>query len=211
MHCSKIHSTTLIAKISAAELSTASELEPQLTTILQNASTWKALLLFDEADVLLQKRSHLTLERNRLVAVFLRKLEYFDGILFLTTNLMDQFNDAILSRIHLQVDYEKLSRDARKTIIVQFAARAHTDEGPPNLSQDDLNRLAEAPLNGREVSNMEDKFENSAHRHVFQIKNVFAIARTLATAYRVPLSTDHVSQALELNSSSKSKAPSFYA
>ena len=45
-------------------------------------------LLLDEADVFLQRRAELTLERNRLVAVFLRKLEYYDGVLFLTANLV---------------------------------------------------------------------------------------------------------------------------
>ena len=55
----------------------------------------------------MQKSYELTLEQNRLVAGFLRKLEYFDGILFLTTNLLYQFDDAILNRIHLVMKYTR--------------------------------------------------------------------------------------------------------
>lgn len=88
----------------------------------------------------LQKRSELTLERNRLVAVFLRKLEYFDGILFLTTNLVYQFDEAILNRIHLVMKYEELNRDARRTIMVRFLKMASSNRGPPSLGEEDLDR-----------------------------------------------------------------------
>jgi hypothetical protein len=45
------------------------------------------VLLLDEADVFMQSRDSKSLERNKLVAIFLRLLEYFEGILFLTTNV----------------------------------------------------------------------------------------------------------------------------
>ena len=47
---------------------------------------WEAVLLLDEADVFLEARSTHDLERNKLVSIFLRVLEYYEGILFLTTN-----------------------------------------------------------------------------------------------------------------------------
>jgi hypothetical protein len=99
--------------------------------------------------VYLQKRSDISLERNRLVAIFLRKLGYFDGILFLTTNLVNQFDEAILNRIHLILKYENLNKSARRTILVYILERAKTDRKSPNLSDEDLARLAEANLNGR--------------------------------------------------------------
>jgi len=128
------------------------ELEEQLTRIFQTASTWRALLLLDEGDVFLKKRSDLTLERNRLVAIYLRKLEYYEGILFLTTNQKYQFDDAILNRIHLVMEYEDLDRDARRTIFVHLLKRSNTDREPLSLSNEDLNRLANAKINGRQVS-----------------------------------------------------------
>lgn len=57
-----------------------------LTRILELATHWRAVLLLDEADVFLAKRSMEDLKRNAIVAVFLRELEYYQGILILTTN-----------------------------------------------------------------------------------------------------------------------------
>lgn len=61
-------------------------LEKSLIRIFQLASHWKAILLLDEADVVVKERTTSDVVRNALVSVFLRKLEYYDGILFLTTN-----------------------------------------------------------------------------------------------------------------------------
>lgn len=44
------------------------------------------VVLLDEADVFLEERDMKDLKRNALVSVFLRALEYYDGILILTSN-----------------------------------------------------------------------------------------------------------------------------
>jgi hypothetical protein len=100
----------------------------------------------------LQKRSDFSLERNRLVTIFLRKLKYFDGVLFLTTNLISQFDEAILNKIHLAMKYENLDKNTRRAILGHFLKRAKTDRGPPNLSNKDLDRLARVNLNDRQVN-----------------------------------------------------------
>lgn len=48
--------------------------------------TGDALVLIDEADVFLEKRSSNEIERNALVCVMLRLLEYYSGVLFLSSN-----------------------------------------------------------------------------------------------------------------------------
>ena len=85
------HASPLTGKpvyvVGAGDLGTdAEELDEALTEIFQVASTWGAIVLIDEADVFLEERSLHDLERNAMVAVFLRQLEYYRGILFLTTN-----------------------------------------------------------------------------------------------------------------------------
>ena len=55
---------------------TAHDLDEALTDVLDLASAWKAIVLIDEADVFLEKRSVHDLVRNAMVAVFLRQLEY---------------------------------------------------------------------------------------------------------------------------------------
>jgi SpoVK/Ycf46/Vps4 family AAA+-type ATPase len=137
-----------MSQISAGELSiNAGELEAQLSRIFQTATHWKAILLLDEADVFLQTRSTFQLERNRLVAIFLRKLEYYQGIFFLTTNLIRDFDPAILDRIHLQLQYNDLDHAARKKILLQFLTRLDVTIEDNEL----INRFGEIPLNGRKV------------------------------------------------------------
>ena len=55
---------------------TASQLDQELTKVFMLAANWKAVVLIDEADVYLEKRELTDLQRNAMVAVFLRQLEY---------------------------------------------------------------------------------------------------------------------------------------
>lgn len=64
-------------------------LEAELQKILDICHAWGAILLLDEADVFLEKRNMQDIHRNALVSIFLRQLEYFQGILFLTTNRVE--------------------------------------------------------------------------------------------------------------------------
>ena len=54
-------------------------------------------------------RSKQDLKRNAIVSVFLRVLEYYSGILFLTTNRVGTFDPAFRSRIHMSFFYPKLN------------------------------------------------------------------------------------------------------
>jgi hypothetical protein len=55
------------------------ELERELTVILDLAHTWGAVLLLDEADVVLEARTAQDIHRNALMSIFLKLLEYFQG------------------------------------------------------------------------------------------------------------------------------------
>jgi SpoVK/Ycf46/Vps4 family AAA+-type ATPase len=142
----------MVLQISAGELGIdAEKLESQLSLIFKIANQWDAVLLLDEADVFLEKRSSQNLQRNGLVSVFLRKLEYCTGILFLTTNRVSEFDEAILSRIHLSLRYNNLSMEARKQIWVNFLKQASTHKGAANISYKELESLVKPELNGRQV------------------------------------------------------------
>lgn len=60
-----------------------------------------AVVLLDEADVFLEERDMKDLNRNALVSVFLRALEYYNGIVILTSNRVGTFDEAFKSRIQL--------------------------------------------------------------------------------------------------------------
>lgn len=78
--------------------SSASSLERGLQQCLQLARRWRAVLLLDEADVFLARRDMADLERNAVVSVFLRELEYYQGVMLLTTNQGHLIDEAFQSK-----------------------------------------------------------------------------------------------------------------
>lgn len=85
--------------VSAGELGTeVAKVDAQLTLILELSHRWSAVLLLDEADVFLQERDSKDVARNALVSIFLRQLEYFQGILILTTNRLGDCDPAFESK-----------------------------------------------------------------------------------------------------------------
>ena len=79
-------------------------MEAALKEILLRAQRWGAVLLIDEADVYIKRRDD-NLTMNAVVGVFLRVLEYFNGLLFLTTNRIDDIDEAIVSRCIALIRY----------------------------------------------------------------------------------------------------------
>ncbi|KLU80982.1 hypothetical protein MAPG_00078 [Magnaporthiopsis poae ATCC 64411] len=90
---------------------TPTDVEANLQTSFQMAQAWDCVLLLDEADVFLAERSRDNVERNALVSVFLRVLEYYEGILFLTTNKVGAFDEAFKSRVSMALYYPALDSD----------------------------------------------------------------------------------------------------
>lgn len=109
-----------LLKISLAELRDDDRLEENMLRFQRYASTWQAIVLIDEADVFLEARSAGegtdSAERNGLVAMFLRTLEYFQGIIFLTSNRVSVFDLAIKSRVHLALQYQPPNRASRRQL-----------------------------------------------------------------------------------------------
>ncbi|KAF5689154.1 AAA family [Fusarium denticulatum] len=122
-----------------------------LTNAFKIAGRWKAVLLLDEADVFVSQRSD-NPQVNALVSMFLRELERFDGILFLTTNRVQSFDTAVMSRIHLALEYQPLGIDARRAVWKYFLQNATTERGAPSLTAL-VDSVASKELNGREIRN----------------------------------------------------------
>ncbi|KAF5580458.1 aaa family atpase [Fusarium pseudocircinatum] len=158
----------------------AEEVERYLEVVSLLGKTWGCVVLLDEADVFLEQRKLDSLERNALVSVFLRVLEYYDGIMILTSNRVGIFDEAFKSRIQLSLRYNDLAEGQRRQIWLNFINRLEklesqritqaseqsltniprTPQTAPRLGmdiksmRDRLDDLAEAPLNGREIRNM---------------------------------------------------------
>nr|GAT46316.1 AAA family [Mycena chlorophos] len=166
--------------VSAGELGTdPKELDQQLALVLQIAQTWDAVLLLDEAEVFLQQRSKGDVSRNALVSIFLRQLEYYQGILILTTNLIEQCDPAFESRIHFSIYYPDLGFDSRRQVWRTFLGRVMGD-AIARITPEQLDRLANIQLNGR------------------QIKNTVSNAQSIAIDAQETFSIDHIDAVLEV-------------
>lgn len=107
--------------VQCSQLGTDEEtLEKKLGVVLERATRWKAILLIDEADVYIHERGN-DIQQNAIVGVFLRVLEYFNGILFMSTNRATVIDDAIISRMTAHVKYEIPSGDDKRRLWVILA------------------------------------------------------------------------------------------
>ncbi len=90
-------------------------METALKDVLTRAQRWGAVMLIDEADVYIKRRDD-NITMNAVVGVFLRVLEYFNGLLFLTTNRVDDIDEAIVSRCIALIRFHPPHRDDRRAI-----------------------------------------------------------------------------------------------
>ena len=142
--------------ISSGELGSVSEdVHEKLKDVLELAELWDAVLLLDEADVFLAERNNTDLSRNAITSIFLRELEYYQGILILTTNRLKTFDSAFESRIHFCLEYPDLDNNARETVWRSFIAKARLNSKVQvDLNDSDIRRLATLELNGRQIKNV---------------------------------------------------------
>ncbi|KAJ9152151.1 ATPase family AAA domain-containing protein 3B [Pleurostoma richardsiae] len=106
-----------------------SSVERNLHYFLQLGERYGALVLLDEADVYLEERRAKDLRRNGLVSIFLRALEYYRGVLFLTTNRVGAFDSAFTSRIHVALHYRRLGDADRLRVWANNFDRLERDSG----------------------------------------------------------------------------------
>jgi SpoVK/Ycf46/Vps4 family AAA+-type ATPase len=87
--------------------------EKYLGSVLYIGTAWECVVLLDEADVFLEERTQTDLQRNAVVSVFLRVLEYYQRILILTSNRVGIFDEAFKSRVQLAMHYPPLDQNGR--------------------------------------------------------------------------------------------------
>ncbi|KAG8422105.1 hypothetical protein J3459_010690 [Metarhizium acridum] len=110
----------------------------------------------------------------------LRVLEYYDGILILTTNRIRQFDIAVQSRVNLGIKYGDLEKDQKLNIIKSFLGQLSAENLESQdkimewIDEEEEGREQIKPLNGR------------------QIRNILFSAASLAMKDNTPLKLDHV-------------------
>jgi len=93
------------------------ETEKNLDRIFAEADRVNGVLLFDEADAIFGKRSEVRGVRDRYanldVAYLLQRMERFDGVAILTTNLRANLDEAFTRRIDVIVDFPTPEEEGR--------------------------------------------------------------------------------------------------
>jgi SpoVK/Ycf46/Vps4 family AAA+-type ATPase len=96
------------------------ETEKNLARIFAEAETSNAILFFDEADALFGKRSEVRDSHDRYanveIAYLLQRMEEYEGVVILATNLRKNMDDAFVRRLHATVEFPFPDADDRLRI-----------------------------------------------------------------------------------------------
>ncbi|QIX01351.1 hypothetical protein AMS68_006868 [Peltaster fructicola] len=170
------------------------------------AEKWGCVVLLDEADVFLARREKSDIDRNALVSIFLNTLEYFSGVLFLTTNRTGDFDEAFTSRIHVSLWYPDLDMATTRKIwqndIDRLMQQQATGDGTIHVeSGEEILRYAEkhceaykilqrSPWNGRQIRNA---FQTAVALAEFEAKEKSLPAPTLNWTHfrKVAIASNH--------------------
>ena len=120
------------------------ETEKNLENIIREAETLNVVLFFDEADAIFGSRSAVKDSRDRYanqeISYLLQRMERFDGLAVLATNLRGNIDAAFSRRLHFIVSFVEPDAEVRRRLWESHLAAAPAlDPGDPV----DLDRLAE--------------------------------------------------------------------
>jgi hypothetical protein len=129
------------------------ETEKNLAAVFDVAERSRALLLFDEADALFGKRTDTQDAQDRYAnletAYLLQRLERYEGVAVLTTNLRSQLDNAFSRRFEFIVEFPEPDARVRTALW-----RLHLPEQAPLNEDVDLAELADwYALSGAQIKN----------------------------------------------------------
>ncbi len=117
------------------------ETEKNLARIFDEAETSNAILFFDEADALFGKRSEVRDSHDRYanleISYLLQRMEEYEGVAILATNLRKNMDDAFVRRMHFSVDFPFPDPRSRRRIWAEIWPRQL-----PRSAQLDLDGVA---------------------------------------------------------------------
>jgi hypothetical protein len=128
------------------------ETEKNLDEAFREAEEGDAVLFFDEADALFGKRGEVQRGTDRYanleVSYLLQRLEEFDGLVILASNLKNQIDAAFTRRFHSVIHFPRPREEERRTLW----SRALPAGAPIALSTDESDALARLDLTGAGIS-----------------------------------------------------------
>ncbi len=161
------------------------ETEKNLAEVFARAERSRAVLFFDEADALFGKRTEVSDAHDRYAnletAYLLARLESFEGLGILATNLRQNIDPAFLRRLEFVLEFKEPDRSAREALW-----RCHIPPNAPLAPDVDLDSLAHRyPIVGGLIRNAAVAaafLAASAHSVITQAHLVQAIKREYGKA-----------------------------
>ena len=144
-------------------------------------------------------------------------LEYYEGIMFLTTNRVSTFDPAFQSRIHISIDYPELSPESRRKVWETFLGRHNDAQAAARLKPHKTPATSIKPAAGSidetQESAAESQRESLTQPHAItkqeirqlsllklngrQIKNMLKTAQLLANFKAEALAHKHIKTVLD--------------
>lgn len=120
------------------------------------------ILLLNEADQFLSKRTSnsdsASKMHNRMQNIFLEEIEKFEGILILTTNLIENFDKAFSRRFNYKIEFKIPSKKQRKEIWFKHLSKKTTYEkefyvkNVFSIDSEAIDKLSDFELSGGQIS-----------------------------------------------------------
>jgi len=154
------------------------ETEKNLSKIFKEAETSNAILFFDEADALFGKRSEVKDSHDRYANIetsyLLQKMEEYEGIVILATNLSQNIDEAFKRRLHFLIEFPFPDENHRYLIWKEIFPK-------------------EAPVDGVDFEFMAKNFKLSGGN----IKNIAIHAAFLAAQDSRKINMVHLTRAIK--------------
>nr|QBK88591.1 MAG: AAA family ATPase [Mimivirus LCMiAC01] len=123
-------------------------IENIMNNIFKYTKRWNAILLIRYVDIYMEKRMSGYINRNSITSIFLKILEYYNGILFLITNKINNLDPCVVEKIDMMFMYNtpdiKNGTNIWKSLLNKFDLK---------LNDDTIKKLATYKLNGRKIRN----------------------------------------------------------
>lgn len=153
-------------------------LERKMKEVFEKVERWGCILLLDEADVYIRKRDN-DVNHNAIVASLLRILEYYSGIMFMTTNRIEDVDEAIASRCSAVLKYQNPDDEQRFDLWKLFIDQYNLEVSA--VVVDELTEKMEN-ISGRDIKNICALVSRYVQGHDKEKeKTPYAVFKTCAT------------------------------
>jgi len=142
-----------IYRLTMADIgTTAPDLEKAFKDAVNLTRTWNCIILIEDADVLVEKRSFQNMEGNAVVATIIKLIDEFRGTLILTSTGERVFDEVFRSCFDFRVQFQPPNMQEKVELWKRFLRESLTAQEYNSIMQgEELHELLESDLRIREM------------------------------------------------------------